>query len=199
MNEPKLTDDDDGDTVEEEEEPKITDDDDGDTQTIEDSIVGEGRNPDADLEEDYKLCSKSIGSEKYAEQSGWDQSLDRFQNDYDDAVEKDLNSKYDLPQDTVELTKEEIESKNRVNEEIMKLIMYRSQRKWYATISIISIFGGLLMMMLSFIAMQKDLLPEWKEVLLLLLGAFVGSFSRVIDHWFNNSQAEEKLLESANT
>ena len=119
--------------------------------------------------------------------------------DYDDAVEKDLNSKYDLPQDTVELTKEEIESKNRVNEEIMKLIMYRSQRKWYATISIISIFGGLLIMMLSFIAMQKDLLPEWKEVLLLLLGAFVGSFSRVIDHWFNNSQAEEKLLESANT
>ena len=197
--EPKITDDDDGDTIEEEEEPKITDDDDGDTQTTEDSIVGEGRNPDADLEDDDKLCSKSIGSEKYAEQSGWDQSLDSFQNDYDDAVEKDLNSKYDLPQDTVELTKEEIESKNRVNEEIMKLIMYRSQRKWYATISIISIFGGLLIMMLSFIAMQKDLLPEWKEVLLLLLGAFVGSFSRVIDHWFNNSQAEEKLLESANT
>ena len=80
----------------------------------------------------------------------------------------------------------------------MKLIMYRSQRKWYATISIIAIFGGLLVMMLSFIAMQRDLMPEWKEVLLVLLGAFVGSFSRVIDHWFNNSQAEEKLLESAN-
>ena len=31
MNEPKLTDDDDGDTIEEEEEPKITDNDDGDT------------------------------------------------------------------------------------------------------------------------------------------------------------------------
>ena len=187
MNEPKLTDDDDGDTIEEEEEiePKITDNDDGDTPEIEDYfVVGEGRNPDADLEDD--CCSE----EKSAEQSDGDQP-----NSFNLGV-KDPD---DLPQDTVELTKEEIESKNRVNEEIMKLIMYRSQRKWYATISIISIFGGLLIMMLSFIAMQKDLLPEWKEVLLLLLGAFVGSFSRVIDHWFNNSQAEEKLLESANT
>jgi len=41
-------------------------------------------------------------------------------------------------------------------------------------------------------------MPEWKEILLVMLGAFVGSFSRVIDHYFNNSQAEEKLLESAN-
>jgi hypothetical protein len=76
--------------------------------------------------------------------------------------------------------------------------MYRSQRKWYATISIIGIFGGLLGLMLVFIALGKDMTPEWKEILLVLLGAFVGSFSRVIDHWFNNSQAEEKLLESAN-
>ena len=39
MNEPKLTDDDDGDTIEEEEvEPKITDDVDGDTPEVEESF-----------------------------------------------------------------------------------------------------------------------------------------------------------------
>ena len=39
MNEPKLTDDDDGDTTEEEEvEPKITDDVDGDTPEVEESF-----------------------------------------------------------------------------------------------------------------------------------------------------------------
>ena len=183
MNEPKITDDYDGDTIEEEEvEPKITDDSDGDTPEIEDSF-GAGSLG-------VKECCDD--SEKYAEQSGWDQS----------EVRKDWDEKFDvpddLPQDAVELTKEQREAKDKINQEIMKLIMYRSQRKWYATISIISIFGGLLIMMLSFIAMQRDLMPEWKEVLLVLLGAFVGSFSRVIDHWFNNSQAEEKLLESAN-
>jgi len=26
---------------------------------------------------------------------------------------------------------------------------------------------------------------EWKEILLLVLGAFLGSYSRVVDYWFN--------------
>jgi len=26
---------------------------------------------------------------------------------------------------------------------------------------------------------------EWKEILLLVLGAFLGSYSRIIDYWFN--------------
>ena len=193
MNEPKLTDDDDGDTIEEEEvEPKITDDDDGDTPAVEESFSAGSLGV-------KECCDDSDDSEKYAEQSGWDQPSFQVSNDN---VRKDWDEKFDvpgdLPQDDIEMTKEQREAKDKINQEIMKLIMYRSQRKWYATISIISIFGGLLMMMLSFIAMQKDLMPEWKEVLLVLLGAFVGSFSRVIDHWFNNSQAEEKLLESAN-
>ena len=195
MNEPKLTDDDDGDTIEEEEiEPKITDDSDGDTPEIEESFSAGSLGV-------KECCDDSDDSEKYAEQSGWDRSADSFQDTKDD-IREDWDSKFDvpddLPQDTVEMTKEQREAKDKINQEIMKLIMYRSQRKWYATISNKSIFGGLLMMMLSFIALQRDLMPEWKEVLLVLLGAFVGSFSRVIDHWFNNSQAEEKLLESAN-
>lgn len=28
---------------------------------------------------------------------------------------------------------------------------------------------------------------EWKEILLLVLGAFLGSYSRIIDFWFNGS------------
>ena len=28
---------------------------------------------------------------------------------------------------------------------------------------------------------------EWKEILLLVLGAFLGSYSRIIDFWFNAS------------
>ena len=198
MNEPKLTDDDDGDTIEEEEiEPKITDDSDGDTPEIEDSF-GAGS---IGVKECCDDSDDSDDSEKYAEQSGWDgfsTSDQRKGWDSDGSMMNPNDVPDDLPQDAVEITREQREAKDKINQEIMKLIMYRSQRKWYATISIISIFGGLLVMMLSFIAMQRDLMPEWKEVLLVLLGAFVGSFSRVIDHWFNNSQAEEKLLESAN-
>lgn len=31
---------------------------------------------------------------------------------------------------------------------------------------------------------------EWKEILLLVLGAFLGSYSRIIDFWFNNNDAD---------
>ena len=30
-----------------------------------------------------------------------------------------------------------------------------------------------------------DINQEWKEILLLVLGAFLGSYSRIIDFWFN--------------
>ena len=31
---------------------------------------------------------------------------------------------------------------------------------------------------------------EWKEILLLVLGAFIGSYSKVIDFWFNGRDDE---------
>lgn len=36
---------------------------------------------------------------------------------------------------------------------------------------------------------------EWKEILLLILGAFIGSYNRVIDFWFNNSQRDQIMLQ----
>ena len=31
---------------------------------------------------------------------------------------------------------------------------------------------------------------EWKEILLLVLGAFLGSYSRIIDFWFNKADMD---------
>ena len=88
-------------------------------------------------------------------------------------------------------------AKNKEHEEFMKLIMYRSQRKWYATLSIIFIFGLIIILMMGFMALGKDLTAGWKEVLLVMVGAFVGSWGKVIDFWFNNSEQDNTLLETA--
>ena len=37
---------------------------------------------------------------------------------------------------------------------------------------------------------------EWKEILLLVLGAFIGSYNRVIDYWFNSAERDNKLLDA---
>ena len=88
-------------------------------------------------------------------------------------------------------------AKNKEHEDFMKLIMYRSQRKWYATLSIICIFAVIIILMMVFMALGKDLTAGWKEVLLVMVGAFVGSWDKVIDFWFNNSEQDNTLLETA--
>ena len=98
-----------------------------------------------------------------------------------------------------EVNMEVLEEQNeqRVNETLLKLIMYRSQRKWYSTISIIAIFAMILILMMIFIATGKEISEGWKDVLLVLIGAFVGSWSKVIDFWFNNAEQDNTLLENA--
>ena len=34
---------------------------------------------------------------------------------------------------------------------------------------------------------------EWKEIMLLILGAFIGSYQRVIDFWFNNAEQDKEI------
>ena len=36
---------------------------------------------------------------------------------------------------------------------------------------------------------------DWKEVLMLLLGALIGGFSKVIDFWFKDHTADKQLLD----
>ena len=36
-----------------------------------------------------------------------------------------------------------------------------------------------------------DLNGDWKELLLLLLGALIGNFGKVVDYWFGNKNNED--------
>ena len=35
---------------------------------------------------------------------------------------------------------------------------------------------------------------EWKELLLLLLGAFIGSYGKIIDYWFSDTDKDKMLV-----
>ena len=93
-----------------------------------------------------------------------------------------------------------IQEKNdhEINEHILRIIDYRTKRKWHATAMLIAIFGGLVGLILWYVSLGKDVMPEWKEILLVMLGGFVASFSKVIDYWFNQAENENKMLEAAN-
>jgi hypothetical protein len=80
---------------------------------------------------------------------------------------------------------------NRFNIILQKMMNTR----WYITMIVLMTFLLLLLGIVISIVFKAHITQEWKEILLLLLGAFIGSYNRVIDFWFNNSQRDDKLIE----
>lgn len=80
---------------------------------------------------------------------------------------------------------------NRFNVIYQKMLNTR----WYITIITLLTLMVILIGVLTATVIGTRIAQEWKEILLLLLGAFIGSYNRVIDYWFNNSQRDDKLIE----
>ena len=84
--------------------------------------------------------------------------------------------------------------KHFINVQLVDLIEYRQSRQWYVSIAVVGMFAVILMLMIYFMGQGKDVTDGWKEILLLMLGGFVGSFAKVSDFWFNNQENDNKLL-----
>jgi len=68
-------------------------------------------------------------------------------------------------------------------------------RRWLITAMVLGgfmfIIGGI------FLAIVKGttIEGEWKELLLLLLGAFIGSYGKIIDYWFSDTEKDKMLVQ----
>ena len=89
------------------------------------------------------------------------------------------------------------DQKHQINTELIEIIKFRQNKKWLISIVVVSLFATILGLMIWFMSSGVDVMGGWKEILLLMLGGFVGSFAKVIDFWFNNQENDNKLLEHA--
>ena len=89
------------------------------------------------------------------------------------------------------------DQKHQINTELIGIIKFRQSKKWIISIAVVSLFSLILALMIYFMSSGVDVMGGWKEILLLMLGGFVGSFAKVIDFWFNNQENDNKLLEHA--
>ena len=68
-------------------------------------------------------------------------------------------------------------------------------RRWYITALVLGgfmlIIGGMFFAILS----KSEIAGEWKELLLLLLGAFIGSYGKIIDYWFSDTDKDKMLVQ----
>lgn len=68
-------------------------------------------------------------------------------------------------------------------------------RRWLITA--IVLFTFLLLTLGIVVSIHTDSVvgQEWKELLLLLLGAFIGSYAKIVDYWFSDTDKDKMLVQ----
>ena len=68
-------------------------------------------------------------------------------------------------------------------------------RRWNITGLVLVTFMLIVAGITGAIYMQAPIDGEWKELLLLLLGAFIGSYGKIIDYWFSDTDKDKMLVQ----
>jgi hypothetical protein len=76
-----------------------------------------------------------------------------------------------------------------------ELLNKMMSRRWYITAMVL---GGFILIMggiFGAIMGKTPMSTEWKELMLLLLGAFIGSYGKIIDYWFSDTDKDKMLVQ----
>jgi hypothetical protein len=75
------------------------------------------------------------------------------------------------------------------------LLSNMMSRRWYITALVLGGFMFIIGGMFFAIFSKSEIAGEWKELLLLLLGAFIGSYGKIIDYWFSDTDKDKMLVQ----
>jgi hypothetical protein len=76
-----------------------------------------------------------------------------------------------------------------------ELLNKMMSRRWFITATVLVTFMLLAFGIVISIHMNTPVASEWKELLLLLLGAFIGSYGKIIDYWFSDTDKDKMLVQ----
>jgi hypothetical protein len=68
-------------------------------------------------------------------------------------------------------------------------------RRWYITAMVLGGFLIIIAGIFTAISLQTPMAAAWKELLMLLLGAFIGSYGKIIDYWFSDTDKDKMLVQ----
>ena len=68
-------------------------------------------------------------------------------------------------------------------------------RRWYITALVLGSFVIIIGGIFAAITSKTPASAEWKELLLLMLGAFIGSYGKIIDYWFSDTDKDKMLVQ----
>ena len=76
-----------------------------------------------------------------------------------------------------------------------ELLNAMMKRRWFISAIVLGGFMIIIGGIFASIMIQTPMSTEWKELLLLLLGAFIGSYGKIIDYWFSDTDKDKMLVQ----
>ena len=95
-------------------------------------------------------------------------------------------------------SKKHIENKHEINRRLLKNLEYKLRKRFWVTLLMIILFFYLLAILSAGILGMVELTGGWKDILNIMLGAYLATFAKVINFWFDSSKDDSKILDAAN-
>ena len=84
-----------------------------------------------------------------------------------------------------------VEDKNR----FYYMLQQMQANRWKITMIVLFLFFFIIAGINSAVFFGVSIEENWKEMLLILFGAFVGNLNKVIDYWFNSEDRDKMLIQ----
>lgn len=84
-----------------------------------------------------------------------------------------------------------VEDKNR----FYFMLQQMQGNRWKITGIILFLFFFIIFGINMAVMFQVEIAENWKEMLLILFGAFVGNLNKVVDYWFNSEDRDKMLIQ----
>ena len=84
-----------------------------------------------------------------------------------------------------------VEDKNR----FYYMLQQMQANRWKITMIVLFLFFFIIAGINSAVFFGVSIQESWKEMLLILFGAFVGNLNKVVDYWFNSEDRDKMLIQ----
>ena len=85
----------------------------------------------------------------------------------------------------------QVEDKNR----FYYMLQQMQANRWRITAIVLGLFTLIIVGINAAVFLGASIGSDWKEMLLILLGAFVGNLNKVVDYWFNSEDRDKMLIQ----
>ena len=75
------------------------------------------------------------------------------------------------------------------------MLQQMQANRWRITAIVLGLFTLIIVGINAGVFLGATIGEDWKEMLLILLGAFVGNLNKVVDYWFNSEDRDKMLIQ----